>query len=80
MRMFLGVTIFWSIWMLIVTITMFGITYYLINGGNFTPFHIIPYVMFLFGYILATFAFNLESKKAKNIIIDLIKEKETHHN
>jgi hypothetical protein len=41
-------------------------------GKNHAETIIIPFLMFLFGYVLATGAFKSESIKAKSLLIDLL--------
>jgi len=72
MRPNMAVVVFMSFWMGIVgivsVIMFFNI---LFNPEPFSFFFLIPFGMFLFGYLLIMGSYSIESNKAKKLLIDL---------
>lgn len=76
------VIVFMSLWLGVIgfaclVIVVSGIVNMGKNLQNgFSPFTIIPFVMFLFGYLLTTFAFKAESKDSKRFLAALFEGQE----
>ncbi len=77
MRMVIFVMIFMSFWLGMVSLFCVGITIVGISQlksifqNGFSPFFLIPYVMFTFGYLMTYLAFKYESKKSKQFLAEL---------
>lgn len=71
MRMHPFVLVFCIIWFGLLSIGIFFMTLVLLTSAKFEPATLIPYGMFLFGYILVTAGFKYESKKSKFFFAEL---------
>jgi hypothetical protein len=71
MRMHPFVLVFCVIWFGILSIGIFFMTLVLLTSAKFEPASLIPYGMFLFGYVLVTAGFRYESKKSKFFLAEL---------
>lgn len=63
---------FMMIWMGGVSIAVLGFTGAMFNKKEFFPAGLIPYGMLVFGYLLTTLPFKLESKKYKAFLEELL--------
>jgi hypothetical protein len=72
MRMHIAVIIFMCMWLGGVGLAGVGILLRSFSKGVFEPTTLIPFGMFLFGYVLATGGFKYESSKARNKLVELL--------
>jgi len=83
MRPVTGVLIFMSFWLGIIGLVCIGITLVAIVDikdvlhGQFSPGALIPFGMFVFGFLLMTFSFKGEAKESKDFLIRLFDAQET---
>ncbi|HLP14497.1 MAG TPA: hypothetical protein VK177_21380 [Flavobacteriales bacterium] len=82
MRMLLPVRIFMFIWLGGVGLACIFITPFILSGDSasrkqgFDPMALIPFAMFVFGYLLTYLAFKFESRKSKAFLKDLLNAQE----
>ncbi len=72
MRMHPFVLVFCVIWFGFLSIIIFFMTLVLLTSTKFEPATLIPYGMFLLGYVLVTAGFKYESKKSKFFLAELL--------
>lgn len=66
------VKVFVIIWMSLVSIAVIGMTLAVLTSRTFHPTLLIPYGMWVFGYLLTVVAFKLEALKSKRFFATLL--------
>lgn len=72
MKMHIGVIIFMCMWLGFALIFGIGFLIQETNKGPFKIVDLVPFGMFLFGYLLSLGGFKYESIKAKNKLVELL--------
>ena len=69
MNLHIAVTLFMCVWLGFALIFGIGFLVQEINKGPFEFVDLAPFLMFVFGYVLATGGFKYESIKARNMLL-----------